>query len=322
MATFFGRARGTAFGAILIAIDLSGNIYVGGYTGHDAFLSKFDSSGNSLWECIWCDSGNPFSAGTAVYGVVTDSLDNIYVTGVFDATIDFDPGPGVDNRTSNGLGDAFLSKFDSNGNYLWARTWGGVGDDSGGSVATDSSGKVYVAGGFQATVDFDPGSGVDNHTSNGDCDSFLSKFDGSGNFLWARTWGSADDDYAMSVATHSLDAVYLTGKFEDSVDFDPGSGVDSHTSNGITDVFLSKFDPDGNFVWARTWGNFSNDDYLGSEVATDPWGNAYVTGDFQNTVDFDPGPGFDNSHHLMERSTPSSPNSLPTATGKLNPNPL
>ena len=127
-------------------------------------------------------------------------------------------------------------------------SWGGSDDwDEGRGVGVDGSGNVYVTGWFWGTVDFDPGSGVDNHTSNGEHDVFLNKFDSSGAFNWARTWGGSEWDDGHGVAVEGSGNVYVTGYFQWTVDFDTGSGVDSHTSNGNGDVFLSKFPPDGNW---------------------------------------------------------------------------
>ena len=100
---------------------------------------------------------------------------------------------------------------------------------------------------FEGTVDFDPGIGVDWHTSNWIRDIFLSKFDSTGTFLWAKTWGGTIEDEGWDVAVDGLNNVYVTGFFGSTVDFDPGSGEDNHTSNGYNDVFLSKFLPDGSW---------------------------------------------------------------------------
>jgi len=152
----------------------------------------------------------------------------------------------VDNHTSTNYRDSFLSKFDSSGGFLWARTWGGSSTDASYSVDVDGSGSVYVTGAFREIVDFDPGSGVKNHTSNGAPDVFLSKFDSSGGFLFAKVWGGTDWDEGYGVAADGSGNVYVTGYFGGvggTVDFDPGPGFDDHTSNGASDIFLSKFAP-------------------------------------------------------------------------------
>ncbi len=247
----------------------------------DVFLSKFDSSGNFEWARTW--GGSDWDEGN---GVATDGFGNVYITGRFNGTVDFDPDGG-DPRNSNGEADIFLSKFDSSGSFEWAQTWGGSNYEYGRGVAVDGSGKVYVTGHFRGTADFDPGGG-DPHTSNGYWDVFLSKFDSSGNFEWARTWGGPDADWGNGVAADGSGDVYVTGFSSGTVEFDPGGG-DPHTSNGIGDVFLSKFGSSGNFKWARTWGGSESD--WGNEVAADGAENVYVTGWFQGFVEFDPGGG-------------------------------
>ncbi len=280
-----------------VAADGSGNVYVTGYfwdtvyfdpdggdphtafSASDVFLSKFDSSGNFEWARTW---GN-FLSDDYGHGVAADSTGNVYATGFFYGMVDFDPG-GDDPHTSKGQRDIFLSKFDSSGDFEWARTWGGSDWDEGLGIAADGSGNVYVTGNFEDTVDFDPDGG-DPHTSNGDCDVFLSKFDSSGNFEWAQTWGGIDYEYGIGVAIGGSGNVHVTGHFEGWVDFDPGGG-DPHTSNGAGDVFLSKFDSAGGFEWARTWGGSQWD--WGHGVCADGSGNVYVTGYYQYTVDFAP----------------------------------
>jgi hypothetical protein len=225
-----------------------------------------------------------------------DGSGNAYVAGEFCATIDFDPGPGVDEHTANSSdpwdADAFLSKFDTNGAFLWARTWGGDGiDNAWRGVAIDGSGNIYVTGLFQDTVDFDPGPGIDEHTSNTKNSSFLIKFDSTGDFVFARTWSGSCLSY--NCATDWSENIYTGGWFEGTVDFDPGPGTDEHTSNGDEDLCICKLDPAGNFLWARTWGDKWGygifDRVYG--ITADSFDNTYTTGVFCDTVDFDPGPG-------------------------------
>ena len=94
------------------------------------------------------------------YSVTVDSSGNIYTTGLFQGTVDFDPGAGTANLTSNGNKDAAVLKLDSSGNYVWAKSFGGTRMDFAWSVAVDSSGNVYTTGYFNGTVDFDPGAGT------------------------------------------------------------------------------------------------------------------------------------------------------------------
>jgi hypothetical protein len=230
--------------------------------------------------------------GDGSYGVFNDSSGNIYVVGGFKDMVDFDPCSGTDYHSSNGNYDIYMSKFDSSGKLLWARTWGGQGKDGASNVFIDGSENVYVAGSFSDTVDFDPLEGIDNHTSNGSSDAFLSKFDSSGNFEWVLTWGGIKGESVSGIDIDNLSNMYVTGTFHGSVDFDPGPGTDQHTTEPEgTGIYLSKFDVSGTFEWARTWCNGG----VSQDIAVDDSGNAYVTGFFTDDpgTDFDPGPGID-----------------------------
>ena len=228
------------------------------------------------------------------YSVKLDSSANVYTTGTFEGTVDFDPGPGVENLTSSGSNsDIFVSKLDASGNYVWAKSFGSTRSDSGQSVEVDSFGNVYITGAFAGTVDFDPGPGVENLTSTpgGNVDVFVSKLDASGNYVWARNFAGPSAG-ANSVEVDSFGNVYTTGSFSDTADFDPGPGVENLTAIRYGDVFVSKLDASGNYVWAKSFGGFWSDD--GAELKLDASGNIYTVGSFYNTVDFDPGPGVAN----------------------------
>jgi hypothetical protein len=106
---------------------------------------------------------------------------------------------------------------------------------------------VYVTGMFRGTVDFCPGTGIVEETSNGWSDVFLSKFASIDSFEWVRTWGSESTDSGFDVVSDDNGNAYACGWFTESVDFDPGPGMDWHSSNGITDAFIVKYPPDGNW---------------------------------------------------------------------------
>ena len=133
-----------------------------------------------------------------------------------------------------------MSKLDSSGNYVWARNWDA---DLGQGIAVDGSGNVYSTGSFQGTADFDPGAPSVDLTSSGDEDVFVSKLDSSGNYVWARHWGSTGDDRGWGVAVDGSGNVHTTGRFEGTVDFDPGPGTLQLTSAGNSDAFVSKLTP-------------------------------------------------------------------------------
>jgi hypothetical protein len=294
------------------ASDGAGHVYVAGFDGTPACIKKLDQDGNLVWEDL-------FEGGMTCDGVCVDNSGNVYTCGIFADTIDLDPGPGADSHTSNGMADMFLVKLDSDGNYLWGVTWGGDLDGSNWQyeralgVATDSAGSVFVVGLFRGVCDFDPGPGVTEYTSNGNAsgafDACVSKFDSSGQFLWARTWGGpapikndyTAGDLAYGVATDTGDNVYVVGGFEGTVDFDPGAGVEEQTSSHpYGDIYLVKFNSQGDFVWVDTWNAIGYSEFPGTAqmwggtfVSSDENGYIYVPGIYDGTTDFDPGPGLD-----------------------------
>ena len=254
--------------------------------GDEIFVSKLDSSGNYVWAAAM--GGIKHEGGT---DIAVDSTGNVYTTGYFFGTVDFDPGSGTTNLTSvGGSIDIFVSKLNSSGNYVWAKTMGGTNQDRGYAIAVDSTGDVYTSGEFQDTADFDPGAGATNLTSAGQEDIFVSKLDSSGNFVWAKGMGGTNNDRAQAMELDSAGNIYTSGFFSGTVDFDPGTGTANRTSaGGSADIFVSKLNSSGNYVWAKSMGGTDTDG--GYAIALDSAGNVYTSGYFQGTADFDPGTG-------------------------------
>ncbi|MCW5924314.1 MAG: T9SS type A sorting domain-containing protein [Saprospiraceae bacterium] len=286
-----------------LAVAASGNVYVTGrFIGladfdpgpdtfnlvsvgsSDIFISALDADGNLLWA-----KRIGGAADDRALSIAVTSSGNVYTTGWFSGTVDFDPDPfDIFNLTSAGSSDIFISKLDDAGNFVWAKRIGGNAVDIGYFITVDASGDVFTTGVFRNTVDFDPGPEVYNLTSAGNADIFLSKLDPDGNFVWAKRMGGLFFDGGYSIGFDALGNIYTTGEFQFTADFDPGSDVYSLTSAGSYDIFVSKLDPDGNFVWAKRMGGTLGD--LGYAATVDAMGNVYVTGSFQGTADFDPGP--------------------------------
>jgi gliding motility-associated-like protein len=294
--TNFGESRS-------IAIDASGNVLTTGYFegtvdfdpgagafnltsgSGDIFISKLDASGNFVWAKQLGGTGFDVS-----YSIATDASGNVLTTGYFEGTGDFDPGAGTFNLNSAGFVDIFISKLDASGNFVWAKQLGGgTGNDISYSIATDASGNVLTTGYFTGTGDFDPGAGTFNLTSPGNRDIFISKLDASGNFVWAKRLGGTGNDDGYSIAIDASGNVLTTGEFFGTSDFDPGTGTFNLTSAGSWDIFISKLDASGNFVWAKKLGGTSTD--FGNSIAIDASGNVFTTGNFQVSGDFDPGAG-------------------------------
>ncbi|MBT3208179.1 MAG: hypothetical protein HN704_04700 [Bacteroidetes bacterium] len=129
-----------------------------------------DHSGNFVWAKTFGGSNDDKGNSIAI-----DVTGNIYITGNFKNTVDFDPRSGISNLISNGGNDIFIMKLDSSGNFVYAKNIGGSYDDSGFSLALDTSANVYITGSFTDITDFDSGIGVFNLTSNGNEDIFITK---------------------------------------------------------------------------------------------------------------------------------------------------
>lgn len=261
--------------------------------GHKSFLSNLSQNGDYHWARTWGGANGMVNPS----GVATDTSGSIYVAGDFQGTVDFDPGSGNDLHSTSGDSDfdAFLSKFGLAGNHLWVRVWGGTGGDGVYGMAGDGSGNSYVIGNFEGTVDFDPGPGIDTHLSS-DGYRFLTTFDSSGAHLWACNWGTAETEL-RSVAADGLGGIYITGVLKNTVDLDPGPGVSEFTSNGLDDVWLSKFHSNDSYLWSAAWGGEVDD--VSHGICANSIGFSYIVGCFGKLVDFDPGQGTE-LHQAMD----------------------
>ncbi|HIF14465.1 MAG TPA: hypothetical protein EYQ86_03730, partial [Bacteroidetes bacterium] len=223
-----------------------------------------------------------------VYDMSVDRSGNVIICGSFEGTVDFDPGGGMFNLTSKGNKDIFIQKTDPYGNFMWAKNIGGTYDDEAYSLATDSSGNVYVTGYFKEVVLFDSSSNTILTSVNTSPDIFILKLDSFGNFKWAHQIGNYDFDEGYAITADDSAYVYITGKFSGPVDFDPGI---QDTFNLIApssyDIFVLKLDSSGDFIWAKQMGGDGYD--IGKDIAVDTLGNVHITGYFDDTADFDPG---------------------------------
>lgn len=250
----------------------------------DAYLLKLDADGLFMW--VNLTSGASYEEYRSI---AVDDNDNIYAQGVYQGTVDFDPGAGVVNETSAGLEDSFIQKFNNDGTLAWAKVFGGTGSVFGICSDIDGSGNVYTSGYFTGTADLDPGVGTANVSTNlgaFDWNIFIQKLDVLGNFVWGKMIASpSGGEQPADIVVNDAGDVFLTGYCGQTTDFDPGAGTYNLTSAGSYDFFLLQLDANGEFVWAENWGA-EMPDYT-KAIAMDDQGSLFLTGFFQDTVDFD-----------------------------------
>jgi hypothetical protein len=221
------------------------------------------------WAVSWGSDYTDYSTD-----MVMDDAGNLFITGYFTNIVDFDPGPGIELHTDGGCGDAFLSKFDSDGNFLWARNWGNTKRPFyAKKAAVDPAGNCYVLGQGYYPANLDPGPGIDVQDCRG---ILLVKYDPEGNYLWGRTWGNNWEDQVLGIAVDNWSNVFAFGSFKKSIDLDPGPGTDYHEPAGINDIFLNAFDADGNFKWGYAWG--TDEDQIQGGVTVNSAGDIFITG--------------------------------------------
>lgn len=290
-----------------VKTDSDGNVYVTGYfTGttdfdpssntfeltsvgtEDIFVLKLDSNGNFLWAKSMGGTQND-----EAFSLNIDAFGDLLIVGYFEGIADFDPGVTEFNLTSDGDKDVFIVKLSSNGNLLWASAIGGNLWDAARGIVSDGAGNVLISGNFQGTADFDPSNGIFNVTSNSIGDSFILKLDVAGNFDWVKILAGNDQDssvYTQSISVNSNNEIIISGIFQGIMDINPGAMEDLRISNGHFDCFVVQLDADGNLEWGNIHGNDGPSDGVYA-AKPDTQGNIYVTGHFEGTVDFDPGPG-------------------------------
>lgn len=232
--------------------------------------------------------------GSAAQALIlsVDRIGNNYSGGRFDYTSDFDPGPGTFYLTPKRNNGSFISKLDAKGNFKWAIQFEGS-TNSGcdvGQISIDSAGYIYITGVFYDTVDFDPGSGTYSlYAGNSGMprnETYIAKLDSSGNLIWAKSLY-----FPQPFRNHFLDRlgnIFITGSFRSAVDFDPGPGTYILKSN-LTEAFILKLNSSGNFGWVKSTRNLGNGSANGYLISTDPDKNIYISGEFIDSVDFDPG---------------------------------
>ena len=293
-------------GGTAIATDSSGNVFVTGYysaaltlygtgdatsatltysgTGADVFVAKYTSAGVISWAAriasAASDQGN---------GIATDSSGNVFVTGYYAAALTL---YGTDATTKTlafaGALDVFVAKYTSAGVISWAARIGGLGNDAGYAIATDSSGNVFVTGAYDTGTLTLYGTGDAISTTLafvGGADCFVAKYTSAGEISWAARIAGTGSEIGQKIATDSSGNVFVTGWFNAATTLynQYGSTGPSLTNPSSTyDGFVAKYTSAGEISWAARIASTLADQGLG--IATDSIGNVFVTGYYQTAV--------------------------------------
>ncbi len=271
-----------------VAVDSAGNVYATGFfsgtvnfgggnvtatTSQSGFLVKYSSTGAWVWQKVW--GGN--SSGN---GMDVNSSSQIGVNGYFSGSNDF----GCGAIASQGSSDVMVLKFDTSGNCLWSKDWGGASSiDFGTSLRWFSSGDL-VAGGYFLSSSANFGSGV--MTNQGGRDAWVARFDGNtGNGVWQRQIGSAGADFVYGIAVDPSNNVLITGTYGPGTANFGGGNVTTVTSSG--DGYVAKYDSSNTFLWLKDYGvSGSNFSPILVGVTTDANSNVVFTGRITNDVNF------------------------------------
>ena len=259
-----------------IAVDHSGNVYVGGYCYnanlttpaltvlgiHDAFVLKLDASGATTWARNYGGSGVNLNG----LNIAVDGTGNVYLGGYFTGA-----NPTTPALTKIGTQDAYALKLDASGTTVWARNYGGSGASAYSfGLAVDSAGNMYLGGYFTGANLTAPAL-----TKIGTYDVYALKLDSSGTTTWAKSYGgSGASTFLSSVTVDSADNVYLSGGFTGANLTTPAL-----TKIGTQDALALKLDPSGATTWAKNYGG-SGATALGNGLTVDSAGHVYLGGTF------------------------------------------
>lgn len=246
----------------------------------DAYIAKLTPDGNYAWAVVF-----GASLDDAAFDVATDAAGNVYCTGEFRGTVNFNPNGTAFSLTAFSGFNAFIAKYTSGGQLEWVRKFAGsTGYESGKTLVADPSGNVISSGTFYGIADFDPGVNVFELGGSGYYGAYTVKLSTNGEFVWAKT---TPGNYTVpnEMAIDENGNIYNVGIFYSSVDFNPGAGTFTLVGQ-YYDTYIQKLTPQGDFVWAR---HLTSSYYCyAHEILVDEDENIYLAGAFNGTTDFDP----------------------------------
>lgn len=246
------------------------------------FALKLDSNGNYIWV-------KTIKNTTWINSVAHDDNSNIYFTGSYWRTVDFDPGNNIKHLVTLNPPDGYLCSLDSNGNFRFVRNFRGGGHTNCSNVKYDDNGFLYILGNFQSNLIAKPNQRRIN--GKGGTDIYLTKMDTSGVSTWTRHIGGGYGEYGVLMELDYSGNIYISGLYKDSIDMDPTNAKYYLKGNGnqiqnFFDIFIAKYNSQGYFLWAKGFGGIGYEYIYAAALDSD--NNVYISGIFSDTADFDP----------------------------------
>ena len=252
---------------------------------HDIFFQKFNEAG----ELQWAFQLKTSTEDDELRDIAIDEMGNVYCTGEFYYTIDFDPGASTYNLSSNGRNDIFVLKLDADGNFLWAESIGGWYEDYGAQILIDRFGDLLIGGSFIDEVDFNPGVDSAVLVSVSVDDAFLLKLTSEGVFKSVKSFGGIANDFIRYMKFDNENNIIIGGSFRIEADFDPDPEKEYLVEGGsLNDLFVLKLDENGDFMWVRTLGGGFSFVFI-KPFDIDSLNNIYFASSFNTSLDIVPG---------------------------------
>lgn len=271
----------------------------------NVFVLKLKANADFVWAAGYGSTSNLFPSGADM----AISGEDVYVTGNYEGTVDFDPSANTENLTANGSGDIYVEKLDTAGNFQWVRSFGSTGVDRGTSIATDYFGNVYVTGAFSGTVDFDPDPvATEVLVSAGNIDAFVLKLNEMGELDWVRALADSGEDEGRGIVSDEYGtSIWTAGSFNGTVDFDFSPTTYSLVSLGLSDGFIQKISQSVSCI--PTFATIEPEICFGTSYTSPDGNNSWtVAGTYEDTLVNVNGCDSIITIHLSV---------LPTATGQL-----
>lgn len=264
--------------------------------GRDNLIINLNVNGDLQWARHFGGNNDE-----EILAVNYDLDGNIVFSGKHFGVFDCDPGPGThylpfDKTGVNTFNDAFVAKFSGSGDFIWAKAITGPGIEYITSFDIDDGGNIYMSGSFNNSANFNLGTGKFTLTSNApdrDHNSFILKLDKEGEFSWIRHIKGGNSTYGRLVLD-KYDNVYVTARFNGNIDLDDGSG--KHLLND-GDIYITKLKSSGDMIWSS---EIKSNAFTEPSIGTDTNGNVYLTGDYRDKPDLDPGSGYTSFESLNQ----------------------